>query len=157
MRRSFSPGWSAVSKHQHVRGPFLVIAPLSTLINWVRELTAWTDLDVVLYHGSQEDRELIREYEFHYLSRPRAAGFKVQVLVTSFEMAVHMDGARGGRELSQIYWEMLIIDEAHKLKNHKLCLQGLGLRRICHTVEVIDTPSIRGRINKVHYLVKIEG
>ncbi|MFX6190170.1 50S ribosomal protein L30, partial [Acinetobacter baumannii] len=46
---------------------------------------------------------------------------------------------------------------AHKLKNHKLCLQGLGLRRIGHTVEVLDTPSNRGMINKVHYLVKVEG
>lgn len=46
---------------------------------------------------------------------------------------------------------------AHKLKNHKLCLLGLGLRRIGHSVEVIDTPSNRGMINKVHYLVKVEG
>jgi large subunit ribosomal protein L30 len=44
---------------------------------------------------------------------------------------------------------------AHKLKNHKLCLLGLGLRRIGHTVEVIDTPANRGMINKVHYLVKV--
>ncbi|MDI1300541.1 MAG: 50S ribosomal protein L30 [bacterium] len=46
---------------------------------------------------------------------------------------------------------------AHKLKNHKLCLKGLGLRRIGHTVEVLDTPSNRGMINKVYYLVKVEG
>jgi SNF2 family DNA or RNA helicase len=46
--------------YQNVRGPFLVIAPLSTLINWYRELTAWTDLEVVLYHGGQAERELIR-------------------------------------------------------------------------------------------------
>ena len=44
---------------------------------------------------------------------------------------------------------------AHKLKNHKLCLQGLGLRRIGHTVEVLDTPANRGMINMVHYLVKV--
>jgi large subunit ribosomal protein L30 len=46
---------------------------------------------------------------------------------------------------------------AHKLKNHKLCLKGLGLRRIGHTVDVLDTPSNRGMINKVYYLVKVEG
>jgi large subunit ribosomal protein L30 len=46
---------------------------------------------------------------------------------------------------------------AHKLQNHKLCLQGLGLRRIGHTVEVLDTPANRGMINKVYYLVKVEG
>ncbi|RZU47322.1 LSU ribosomal protein L30P [Fluviicoccus keumensis] len=49
-----------------------------------------------------------------------------------------------------------IKSSAHKLKNHKLCLKGLGLRRIGHTVEVLDTPDNRGMINKVYYLVKVE-
>lgn len=38
---------------------------------------------------------------------------------------------------------------------HRQCVRGLGLRRINHTVEVIDTPANRGMINKVAYLVKI--
>jgi large subunit ribosomal protein L30 len=42
------------------------------------------------------------------------------------------------------------------LKNHRACVAGLGLRRIGHTVVLEDTPSIRGMINKVHYLVKVE-
>ena len=40
---------------------------------------------------------------------------------------------------------------------HRLCVRGLGLRKIRQTVEVQDTPSIRGLINKVAYLVKCEG
>jgi large subunit ribosomal protein L30 len=40
---------------------------------------------------------------------------------------------------------------------HKLCVQGLGLKRMHQTVEVEDTPSVRGMINKVNYLVRIEG
>ncbi|MEH6518838.1 MAG: large subunit ribosomal protein L30 [Halieaceae bacterium] len=43
-----------------------------------------------------------------------------------------------------------------RLKNHRACVAGLGLRRIGHTVEVEDTPSTRGMINKVHYLVRVE-
>ena len=43
-----------------------------------------------------------------------------------------------------------------RLQNHKACVVGLGLRRIGHTVEVEDTPSVRGMINKVHYLVRVE-
>ena len=39
--------------------------------------------------------------------------------------------------------------------DHRMCVRGLGLRRINHTVEVIDTPDNRGMINKVSYLVKI--
>ncbi len=41
------------------------------------------------------------------------------------------------------------------LKNHKACLTGLGLRRIRHTVEVQDTPSVRGMINKVRHLLEV--
>lgn len=43
-----------------------------------------------------------------------------------------------------------------RLKNHRACIAGLGLRRIGHTVEVEDTPSVRGMINKVNYMVRIE-
>ena len=43
-----------------------------------------------------------------------------------------------------------------RLKNHKACIAGLGLRRIGHTVEVEDTPSVRGMINKVSYMLKVE-
>ena len=45
---------------------------------------------------------------------------------------------------------------SHRLKNHKLSLKGLGLRRICHTVEVQDTPSNRGMINQFYYMVSVE-
>jgi large subunit ribosomal protein L30 len=44
-----------------------------------------------------------------------------------------------------------------RLKSHRACVAGLGLRRIGHTVEVADTPSNRGMINKAYYLVKVEG
>jgi large subunit ribosomal protein L30 len=39
---------------------------------------------------------------------------------------------------------------------HRACVRGLGLRRLNHTVEVIDTPSNRGMINRVSYLLKYE-
>jgi large subunit ribosomal protein L30 len=39
---------------------------------------------------------------------------------------------------------------------HRACVRGLGLRRMHHTVEVEDTPAVRGMINKVFYLVKCE-
>ena len=43
------------------------------------------------------------------------------------------------------------------IEEHRACVRGLGLRRMHHTVEVEDTPSVRGMINKVSYLVKCEG
>ena len=44
-----------------------------------------------------------------------------------------------------------------RLKNHKACVQGLGLRRIGHTVTVQDTPSVRGMINRISYMLRVEG
>ena len=43
-----------------------------------------------------------------------------------------------------------------RLPKHKACVAGLGLRRMNHAVEVIDTPENRGMINKVSYLLKVE-
>jgi large subunit ribosomal protein L30 len=43
-----------------------------------------------------------------------------------------------------------------RLKSHKACVAGLGLRRVRHTVEVEDTPAVRGMINKVSYMLSVE-
>lgn len=44
-----------------------------------------------------------------------------------------------------------------RLPKHKATLRGLGLRRINHTVELEDTPCVRGMINQVSYMLKVEG
>ncbi|KPK10577.1 MAG: 50S ribosomal protein L30 [Acidithiobacillales bacterium SG8_45] len=41
-------------------------------------------------------------------------------------------------------------------RKHQACVRGLGLRRMHHTVEVIDTPANRGMINKVSYMLRCE-
>ena len=45
---------------------------------------------------------------------------------------------------------------AGRIKAHKACLLGLGLRRINHVVTIEDTPSNRGMINRVHYMVSVQ-
>lgn len=50
------------------------------------------------------------------------------------------------------------VRSAHgRLPTHKACAAGLGLRRIGHTVAVEDSPAVRGMINKIYYMVKVEG
>ena len=44
-----------------------------------------------------------------------------------------------------------------RLPSHRATVNGLGLKRINHTVELQDTPEIRGMINKVSYMLKVEG
>lgn len=43
-----------------------------------------------------------------------------------------------------------------RLPKHRACVAGLGLRRMHHTVELEDTPAVRGMVNKVAYLLKVE-
>ena len=43
-----------------------------------------------------------------------------------------------------------------RLQSHKDTVRGLGLRRMHHSVEVIDTPENRGMINKISYMLKVE-
>jgi large subunit ribosomal protein L30 len=50
----------------------------------------------------------------------------------------------------------LVKSTSGRLKAHKACVAGLGLRKMNHSVEVMDTPENRGMINKVHYLLKVE-
>ncbi len=44
-----------------------------------------------------------------------------------------------------------------RIEAHRATVKGLGLRRMHHTVELQDTPAIRGMINVVGYLLKVEG
>ena len=43
-----------------------------------------------------------------------------------------------------------------RLKKHKSCLAGLGLRRLGHTVVIEDTPAVRGMVQAVEYMLRVE-
>ncbi len=58
---------------------------------------------------------------------------------------------------SKILSVTLIKSPIGRLKNHKASIAGLGLRKIGQTVEVEDSPSVRGMINQVEYLLRVEG
>lgn len=50
----------------------------------------------------------------------------------------------------------LVRSKYGRIRKHQDCVRGLGLRRMHHTVEVLDTPENRGMINKVSYMLKVE-
>lgn len=125
-----------ISTRLHARGPFLIVAPLSTIPHWQREFSGWTGLNTIVYHGSQKDREVIREFEFAYeCDRPQGGVginqkylnkchkrkatkaeriWMTQVIITTPEMLVTEDF----NELTAVEWELLVVDEAHRLKSH---------------------------------------
>lgn len=62
----------------HSKGPFLVSAPLSTIINWEREFEMWApDFYVVTYTGDKDSRAIIRENEFTFEDSAVKSGRKV--------------------------------------------------------------------------------
>ena len=47
------------------KGPFLIVAPLSTLPHWQRELVGWGELNCIVYHGSNDDRDMLKDVDFY--------------------------------------------------------------------------------------------
>lgn len=122
-----------------IRGPFLVIAPLSTISNWQREFETWSDINVVIYHGSAYSRRMIHEYELYYRDSTGKIipdAYKFNVIVTTYEVMLSDNS-----ELQNILWRVAIIDEAHRLKN-KNCkmLEGLKELHMEHRVLLTGTP-----------------
>ena len=134
-----------------IRGPFLIIAPLSTIPNWQREFETWTKLNIIVYHGSNASRTMLQEYEFFYKD---AKGnqikdiYKFNVLITTFEMIIS-----DCMELREIPWRLCVIDEAHRLKN-KNCklLEGLRLLQLEHRVLLSGTP-LQNNISELYSLL----
>uniref|UniRef100_A0A8B9J0X9 DNA helicase n=1 Tax=Amazona collaria TaxID=241587 RepID=A0A8B9J0X9_9PSIT len=137
-----------------IRGPFLIIAPLSTIANWEREFRTWTDLNVVVYHGSMISRQMIQQYEMYFRDsqgRIIRGTYRFQAIITTFEMILG-----GCPELNAIEWRCVIIDEAHRLKN-KNCklLEGLKLMNLEHKVLLTGTPlqnTVEELFSLLHFL-----
>jgi ATP-dependent DNA helicase len=101
---------------QGVSGPFLVVAPLATLPNWVREIQKWLPQQpVIRYHGAASEREAMMRGPLNSKQR-KAKDFPF--IVTSFETAI-----RDQKQLARLdAFSYIIVDEGHRLKNHRCML-----------------------------------
>eukprot|EP01012_Entosiphon_sulcatum_P064409 TRINITY_DN93225_c0_g1_i1.p1 TRINITY_DN93225_c0_g1~~TRINITY_DN93225_c0_g1_i1.p1 ORF type:complete len:707 (-),score=134.49 TRINITY_DN93225_c0_g1_i1:64-2184(-) len=95
-----------------VFGPFLIVAPVSTLANWQAELARWApEIPAVLYHGPKDERTATKE-KLAASWKKKATAENGGVVITSFDIA-RIDV----RFLMGFKWKYLVVDEAHRLKN----------------------------------------
>ncbi|NWU88793.1 CHD8 protein, partial [Upupa epops] len=137
-----------------IRGPFLVIAPLSTITNWEREFNTWTHMNTIVYHGSLASRQMIQQYEMYckdLRGRLIPGAYKFDALITTFEMILS-----DCPELREIEWRCVVIDEAHRLKNrHCKLLDSLKHMDLEHKVLLTGTPlqnSVEELFSLLHFL-----
>ncbi|GFP81923.1 putative chromatin-remodeling complex ATPase chain [Phtheirospermum japonicum] len=112
-----------------ITGPHMVVAPKSTLGNWMNEIKRFCPvLRAVKFLGNPEERRYIREELL-------AAG-KFDVCVTSFEMAIKEKTA-----LRRFSWRYIIIDEAHRIKNeNSLLSKTMRLYNTNYRLLITGTP-----------------
>ncbi|RWS11514.1 SWI/SNF-related matrix-associated actin-dependent regulator of chromatin subfamily A member 5-like isoform X1 [Dinothrombium tinctorium] len=101
--------WMISLYENGISGPHMVIAPKSTLTNWINEFKRWCpSLNAVCFIGDQQTRAaMIRDT---LLGNPGSW----DVCVTSYEMVI-----REKSVLKKFNWRYLVIDEAHRIKNEK--------------------------------------
>lgn len=101
---------------EKIRGPFLVVVPLSTVEHWRREFEGWTDMVCCVYHDRQRVwRDVLREYEWYYEDRPHNADYlKFDVLVTTYDTLIGDFDV-----INNVPFRVTVVDEAHRLRNQK--------------------------------------
>uniref|UniRef100_A0A4W4DXI6 DNA helicase n=1 Tax=Electrophorus electricus TaxID=8005 RepID=A0A4W4DXI6_ELEEL len=147
-------------KEGHTKGPFLVSAPLSTIINWEREFEMWApDFYVVTYTGDKDSRAIIRENEFSFddtavkggkkaFKLRKEAPIKFHVLLTSYELVTIDQTA-----LKSIEWACLVVDEAHRLKNNQSkFFRRLNDYKIDHKLLLTGTP-LQNNLEELFHLL----
>ena len=91
----------AFLRENGTNGPFLILGPLSTVNNWVKEFGFWTpDIPVVMYHGTPQTRGQIRRQQLKGDSR----GAKFPVVCTSYEICM-----RDKKYLANYPWKFIVV------------------------------------------------
>ncbi|EGZ28338.1 hypothetical protein PHYSODRAFT_466564 [Phytophthora sojae] len=125
---------------------YLVVAPLSVLPNWMEQFEQFApSISTVMYIGPAKDREATQKV---IAASPQDQPL---VVVTSYEMLLH-----DHEFYSKTEWEVMIMDEGHRLKNPKGQLHGIVSTRLRskHMVILTGTP-IQNDLEELFALLSI--
>ena len=101
-----------LAEKHNIWGPFLVIAPSSTLHNWQQEISRFVpDLKVLPYWGTAKDRKVLRKFwDRKHITYTKESPF--HVLITSYQLVV-----QDTQYFQKIRWQYMILDEAQAIKS----------------------------------------
>ncbi|WIA09219.1 hypothetical protein OEZ85_008629 [Tetradesmus obliquus] len=142
-----------LKQYAGVTAPFMVVAPLTTLGHWQREIQTWTGMNVVLYTGSANDRRLIRETEFYYPSDRtvrKVLGPRFDVLLTSYETVL-----KDKAELKKLDYAALILDEAHRLKSRTSATRAALLELPVHWWLLLSGTPVQNNMRELQGLMSV--
>nr|XP_033342119.1 chromodomain-helicase-DNA-binding protein 1 isoform X3 [Megalopta genalis] len=136
---------------QQLYGPFLLVVPLSTMTSWQREMSQWApDINFVTYLGDVTSRNVIREYEWCYTSKR----LKFNAILTTYEIVL-----KDKTFLGALNWAVLLVDEAHRLKNDdSLLYKALAEFHTNHRLLITGTPlqnSLKELWALLHFIMPI--
>ena len=109
-----------ISRDEKINGPFLIIAPLSTLHQWEAEFERWSDLNVTVFHGTKDGIKLIIDTDFKAVDKKGRELDKYvnfDVLITNPDTLIAYF-----KLLKEIDWHYLVVDEAQRVKNRNSTL-----------------------------------
>lgn len=128
-----------ISKSHKINGPFLILAPLSTLGHWKYEFEQWSDLNAIVYHGNSLSKDVIQRYEmtaYDESGKPLLDRVSFDVLVSNYETFM-----TDFEVFSRIHWRYMVLDEGHRLKNHNgKCYKLLSQLVFQHCTLLTGTP-----------------
>lgn len=101
-----------LAEKHNIWGPFLVIAPSSTLHNWHQEIAKFVPaLKVLPYWGNAKDRKILRKiWDRKHIAYTEESPF--HVLITSYQLVV-----QDTQYFQKIRWQYMILDEAQAIKS----------------------------------------
>ena len=101
-----------LAEKHNIWGPFLVIAPSSTLHNWQQEITRFVPgLKCLPYWGNAKDRKVLRKFwDRKHITYNKDSPF--HVLITSYQLVV-----QDTQYFQKIRWQYMILDEAQAIKS----------------------------------------
>ncbi|KAK7487146.1 hypothetical protein BaRGS_00021641 [Batillaria attramentaria] len=100
-----------LAEAQGIWGPFLVIAPASTLHNWQQECSRFvSSFKVVPYWGNAQDRKILRKFWDSKSLHTESASF--HVVITSYQLVI-----QDVKYFQRIKWQYLVLDEAQAIKS----------------------------------------